>query len=64
MLLKRTTVLCFALPAMGLGALAFALLEWPLQLGSAAPYSEFTPLDAILIYIFGVFGALFYCFRP
>jgi hypothetical protein len=32
MLLKRTTVLYFVLQAMGLGALAFALLQWPLEL--------------------------------
>jgi hypothetical protein len=58
MLLKRTTVLYLLLPAMGLGALAFALLQWPLELGNSAPYSDLAPLDAILIYIVGVFGGL------
>jgi hypothetical protein len=57
-LLKRTTVLYFVLPAIGLGALAFALLQWPLQLGNTAPYSEFPPLGGILIYIVGVFGGV------
>jgi hypothetical protein len=58
MLLKRTTVLYFVLLAIGLGALAFALLQWALELGDAAPYSEFPPLGGILIYIVGVFGGI------
>jgi hypothetical protein len=63
MLLKRTTILYFVLPAIGLGALAFALLQWPLEeLGNADPYSEFPSLGGILIYIVGVFvgGALLF----
>jgi hypothetical protein len=54
MFLKRTTILYFVLPALGLGALAFALLALPLGLGNGASTSE--TAGGILVYILGLCG--------